>query len=88
VRALIGAFAANAIRFHDPTGEGYAFIADHVLLLDSLNPQIAARLVSSFSLWKRYDVKRQALMSAQLERIMNTAGLSTDVHEIVSKSLR
>jgi aminopeptidase N len=87
VRALIGAFSANTVRFHDPGGEGYAFLADHVLTLDPMNPQIAARLVSAFTLWKRYDEKRKALMKAQLERILNTPKLSKDVHEIVSKSL-
>jgi aminopeptidase N len=87
VRALIGAFSANTVRFHDPNGEGYAFLADHVLAIDPLNPQIAARLVSAFTLWKRYDEKRKKLMKAQLERIMKTQKLSKDVHEVMSKSL-
>ncbi len=87
VRALIGAFSANTVRFHDPGGEGYAFLADQVLALDLMNPQIAARLVSAFTLWKRYDEKRKALMKTQLERILNAPKLSKDVHEIVSKSL-
>ncbi len=87
VRALIGAFASNAVRFHDPGGAGYAFLADQVLLIDPRNPQIAARLVSAFTLWKRYDEKRRGMMRAQLERILGTPRLSRDVHEIVSKSL-
>jgi aminopeptidase N len=88
VRALIGAFAqGNPLRFHDPDGAGYAFLADHVLTIDPMNPQIAARLVSAFTLWKRFDEKRKALMKAQLERILSTPNLSKDVHEIVSKSL-
>jgi aminopeptidase N len=88
VRALIGAFAqGNPVRFHDPSGAGYEFLADHVMAIDPLNPQIAARLVSAFTLWKRYDKNRQALMKAQLDRILRTPGLSKDVHEIVSKSL-
>ncbi len=87
VRSLIGAFSANSVRFHAPDGEGYAFLADQVLALDLMNPQIAARLVSAFTMWKRYDKKRQALMKAQLERIMHAPKLSKDVHEIVSKSL-
>jgi aminopeptidase N len=48
---------------------------------------IAARLVSVFTLWKRYDEKRQALMKKELERIVNTPKLSKDVYEVVSKSL-
>jgi aminopeptidase N len=87
VRALIGAFASNSVRFHDPSGAGYAFIADHVLAIDPLNPQIAARLVSAFTIWKRYDEKRKALIKAQLERILRTGKLSKDVFEIVTKSL-
>jgi aminopeptidase N len=87
VRSLIGAFSANTVRFHDPGGEGYAFLADQVLAIDPMNPQIAARLVSAFTMWKRYDKKRQALMKEQLERILGTPKLSKDVHEIVSKSL-
>ncbi len=88
VRALIGAFAqGNPLRFHDPSGAGYSFLADQVLALDPLNPQIAARLVTAFILWKRYDEKRKALMKAQLERILHTPKISKDVHEIAFKSL-
>jgi aminopeptidase N len=87
VRALIGAFASNSVRFHDLSGDGYAFVADQVLAIDPMNPQIAARLVSSFTMWKRYDEKRKALMKGQLERMRNAQNLSKDVYEIVSKSL-
>ena len=88
VRALIGAFTqSNSLRFHEPGGEGYVFLADNVLALDPINPQIAARLVSPFTLWKRYDAQRAQLMKAQLERIRQAPKLSKDVHEIASKSL-
>jgi aminopeptidase N len=73
VRALIGAFAqGNPVRFHDTSGKGYEFLAGQVIAIDPLNPQIAARLVSAFTLWKRYDEKHRALMKAQLERILKT----------------
>jgi aminopeptidase N len=87
VRALIGAFSSNAFRFHEPKGEGYKFLADQVLEIDALNPQIAARLVSAFTMWKKYDERRKALMKAELERVLSAPKLSKDVHEIVSKSL-
>jgi len=87
VRSLIGAFSTNSVRFHDPSGEGYDFLADQVLAIDPMNPQIAARLVSAFTMWKRYDKNRQKLMKEQLERILSSPKLSKDVHEIVSKSL-
>jgi len=88
VRALIGAFSqGNPARFHDPGGAGYVFLADHVLAIDPMNPQIAARLATAFTPWKRYDEKRKALMRTQLERIVNTPKLSKDTHEVASKSL-
>ncbi len=88
VRALIGAFArANPIHFHAPNGSGYQFVADHALHIDTMNPQVAARLVGAFSQWQRYDPARRKLMRAQLERIRNAPGLSKDSYEIASKSL-
>jgi aminopeptidase N len=87
-RSLVGAFAmGNQAGFHRKDGAGYQFLADRVLEVDSLNPQIASRLVSSFNTWRRFDESRQSLMKAQLERIIATEGLSKDVFEIVSKAL-
>ncbi|HHJ14197.1 MAG TPA: aminopeptidase N [Gammaproteobacteria bacterium] len=88
VRALIGRFCqGNPVRFHAADGAGYRFLADRVLQLDAINPQIAARLAGALSRWKRHDKTRQALMREQLERIQSHEGLSRDVYEIVSKSL-
>ena len=88
VRSLIGRFcASNITHFHASDGSGYQFLADQVLALDSMNPQIAARLVQNMSRWRRYDDQRQALMKQQLERILANKGLSKDVYEIVSRSL-
>ena len=88
VRALIGAFcSANHFRFHDLSGSGYLFLADRIIELNQLNPQIAARLVSPLTAWKRYDMTRQDLIRKQLERILATDKLSGDVYEVVHKSL-
>ncbi len=88
VRALIGAFSqANPVHFHAQNGEGYRFLADQVLALNSLNPQIASRMVTGFAQWRRYDESRQVLMKQQLQRIVATEQLSPDVYEIASKSL-
>jgi aminopeptidase N len=88
VRALVGAFAhGNPALFHDLSGAGYAFVTDRVLELDPLNPQVAARMMAPLSRWRRYDSDRQTLMRQQLERLRAQAGLSSDVGEIVQKSL-
>ncbi len=88
VRSLIGAFASgNALRFHAADGAGYRFLADRVLELDPMNPQVAARLASPLGRWRRFDTARQALMQAELKRILAEPKLSKDVYEIASKSL-
>jgi aminopeptidase N len=88
VRALIGAFAQrNPVNFHQASGDGYRFVADQVLKLDPLNPQVAARLVKSFTHWRKHDANRQALMRTELERVAASTSVSNDVFEIVSKSL-
>lgn len=87
VRSLIGRFCQTNTRFHDSSGEGYHFLADHVLKLDKLNPQIAARLVQALARWKRYDGKRKQLMQIELQRIVGQSGLSKDVYEVAAKIL-
>lgn len=88
VRALISAFCAgNPYRFHAADGSGYRFLADRVLQLDPINPQIAARLATQLGRWRRYDAGRQVLMQAELSRILAADDLSPDVFEIASKSL-
>src|SRR2546421_3457718 len=87
VYALIRGFASNHVRFHAADGSGYAFLADQVIALNALNPQVAARMARGFDRWKRFDAARQAKARAQLERIRDTAGLSKDVAEIVTKAL-
>jgi aminopeptidase N len=87
VYALIRAFAANHVRFHAASAEGYAFLADQVIALDALNPQVAARMARAFDRWKKFDAGRQAQARRQLERIRDAKGLSKDVGEIVSKAL-
>ncbi len=88
VRALIGRFClGNIAHFHNEDGSGYQFLADQVLLLDKLNPQIAARLIQGFSQWRNYNENRQELMKNNLNRIISVDNLSKDVFEIVSKTL-
>jgi len=88
VRALIGAFAGqNLVNFHAADGSGYRFLADLVIELNRLNPQIASRQLAPLTRWRKYDSARQALMKAELERIRNSGELSSDVFEVVSKSL-
>ncbi len=88
VRALIGGYCAgNPVGFHRADGAGHEFLADRVLELNALNPQVAARMLGPMARWRRYDARRSASMRRALERVAASPDLSKDVFEIASKSL-
>ena len=87
IRSVIASFANNAINFHAGNGDGYHFLANQIIQLNSQNPQIASRLLTQLIKWKRYPKNRQDLMKRELQRILELPDLSKDVYEVVSKSL-
>lgn len=88
VRALIGTFSFfNVTGFHNIDGSGYKFVADYLIKLNEVNPQIAARIITPLIQWQKVDKTRQKLMQHQLMRIGDTKGLSTDLFEKITKSL-
>lgn len=88
VRAVIGQFCRNnPAQFHAKDGSGYQFLAEQILVLDKLNPQVAARQLGAFNSWRQYDADRQALMREALQSIARQPDLSSDVFEIVNKYL-
>ncbi len=88
VRALIGSFSLyNLGQFHRADGKGYEFLADIILQLNQLNPQVAARLLEPLIHWKNFANPNQFLMKQNLSNIRQSKDLSPDVYEIVEKAL-
>lgn len=88
VRALIGAFAhGNLTQFNRADGAGYAFVADAILEIDPKNPQLAARLATSFRTWRTFEAGRRTLAEAHLRRIRSHGTLSRDLADIVERAL-
>lgn len=86
-RALLVTFATvNHREFHRPDGKSYTFLANEILKLDSLNPQVASRICAPLTRWQRFDVARQERMKDALERIRRDCQ-SKDLLEITQKSL-
>jgi len=87
-RSLYAVFCSrNHVNFHRSDGSGYEFLADRVLSIDELNPQLAARLLTPLTRWRRFDAARQKLMQQAMTRIQKRESLSKDVYEVVTKSL-
>jgi aminopeptidase N len=87
IYSLIRTFGANHVRFHTADGAGYAFVADQIISIDQINPQVAARIARCFDRWRKFDEQRQQHARRALERIKATPDLSPDTTEVVSRAL-
>ncbi len=84
-RAVMGALSGHHAGFHHASGAGYRLLADWLIRLDPLNPQTASRMSTAFEVWRRYDPTRQAMIKAELARILAAPGLSRDLTEMASR---
>lgn len=88
IRAILGSFAFyNTAGLHQSDGSGYRFFTDHLLTIDPVNPQVAARIVTPLLSWRKFDSNRQGQIKFQLTRILDNPQISSDLFEKVSKSL-
>jgi aminopeptidase N len=88
VRALIGTFSTlNQTGFHRADGEGYRFFAETVLEIEKRNPQLAARLATALRSWRSLEPNRQAAAREALLAIAAPKDLSSDLRDIVERTL-
>ena len=86
-RALIGALAMTPAAFHQPDGSAYNLVANQLIALDNLNPQLCARMTTVFDTWKIYDKSRQIMINTALNRVAEKPNLSRDTSEILARLL-
>jgi aminopeptidase N len=87
-RSLLGPTIANSCAFHQVDGAGYEFAAQKILQLDAINPQVAARLANPFVHWRKLDSGQGQLMKTQVENMLVEKGMSNDLNELLTTSLR
>lgn len=88
LRSLVGTFGSyNLLNLNKADGSGYAYFADKIIAVDKFNPQIAAGLAKRLSHVSKLDDTRKALLKKELNRILQTEGLSNDTLEIVELNL-
>ena len=86
VRALLGGLAANPLAFHAADGAGYALLGEQIARIAPHNPQLAARLCTPLTRWRRYRSPHGGQMRDELERLA-AAALPIDVQEVVDLAL-
>jgi len=88
VRSLIGVFARNYKHFHAKDAGGYKFVADKIIDIDKINPQMASGLAGAFKIYEKLNAQNKTAMKKELERVISTHSLSKNVYEIVSKIIK
>lgn len=89
VRALPGALAlSNPIALHDISGEGYDMLCKEVSRLNSINPAVAARILTPLLSFRRFDETRQAMILDRLKKLQAIPGLARNIYEKVDSALK
>ena len=87
VRALIGGFAANQVQFGREDGASFKFVADLIADIDTRTPQLAARLLTLFRSFKKYESNRRDLAEKALTDLQKNHKLSPDCSDILERTL-
>ncbi len=87
-RSLLGSTIANSTAFHQVDGAGYALAAQKILELDTINPQVAARLANPFVHWRKLVAQQGQLMKSQVENMLTSSEMSNDLNELLTTSLK
>jgi aminopeptidase N len=88
VRSLIGSFSRNYKHFHAKDGSGYKYVADKILEIDKINPQMASSLCLSFRSYDKMNDENRKMMKRELMRVVSTQSLSKNSLEIIEKILK
>ncbi len=87
VRAIIASFQNNNIElFHARDDSGYKFVANQIITIDKINPQIAARVITPMTNISKFNDNTKKRMKKYLQIILNS-NPSNDVFEVVSKAM-
>ncbi len=87
VYALVATFCRNSVGFHRADGQGYQFVLGIIKQLNTLNPQVASRLITPFLQWRRFDTKRQQMLKDCLIELQKLDNLASDLAEKVESAL-
>ena len=87
-RSVISTYCqGNPAGFHRPDAAGYVFWSERVIELDTLNPQVAARLARALDRWSKLAEPYRSAAREAISRVAAKSDLSKDTLEVVSRAL-
>ena len=88
LRSLVGTFAmGNPTQFARADGAGFRFVTDFVAEVDSVNPQVAARVLTGFRIWQNLEPNRREAAHSALRQLQVSTELSRNTADILSRML-
>jgi aminopeptidase N len=88
LRALMGSFAnLNPTQFARADGLGFRFVTEFVADVDKRNPQVAARVLTAFRVFKTYEPMRREEAANALKSLQESGGLSRNTADILTRTL-
>ncbi|MFZ3230332.1 MAG: aminopeptidase N [Pseudobdellovibrio sp.] len=82
-----GVFGKNYCAFNSNSGQTYAWFCDEIIKIDKWNPQVAARLCSSFNFVKKLPQQQKEHALIEIQRVLNHTDLSNNSRELLEKCI-
>ena len=83
--SLHAALAGNFLRFHTDAHPTYQWYADELLRIDTVNPQVGARLAQGFNFTKKLPTHLKELAQTEIKRMLASETLSKNSRELLEK---
>jgi aminopeptidase N len=88
LRSLVGSFAmGNPTQFARADGAGFQFVAEFVRDVDSINPQVAARILTGFRIYPMLEENRRNAAKNILFALQSGGTLSRNTGDILTRML-
>lgn len=88
LRALMATFGMNnPTQFARKDGAGFRFLAEFVGDVDKRNPQVAARVLTAFRVWRSFESVRRSEAESALKSLQESGSLSRNTADILERTL-
>ncbi len=88
LRALMGNFGLNnPAQFARADGAGFRLVTEFVADVDTRNPQVAARVLTAFRVWRSFEPARRAAAESALTALRDGGTLSRNTADILERTL-
>ena len=83
IYSLHSVFGANFLAMQSEDGSTFKWLCDEIIKIDKNNPQVAARICSSFNFVKKFPEHYKNLAQAEIRRVLSETSLSKNSRELL-----